>query len=103
NKFQYQIPSTLPSDGGPGKLINEVHSFGMLFSGCFWNLLANIFAAGASQTEAALASSAALAGKILIASVKGAVVTPRFLQSVGRAMVLADESLHGGANRDHIR
>jgi hypothetical protein len=103
NKFQFQIPSTLPSTGGPGKLINEVHSFGMLFSGCFWDVIANIFAAGASHNEAALASAAALAGKILIAGVKGAVITPRFLQSVGRAMVLADESLHGGANRDHIR
>lgn len=103
NTFQYQIPSTLPSNGGPGKLINEVHSFGMLFSGCFWNLMTNIFAAGTSQTEAALASAAALAGKILIAGLKAAVITPRFLQSVGRAMALADESLHGGANRDHIR
>ncbi len=103
NKFQFQIPSTLPSNGGPGELINEVHSFGMLFSGCFWDLLTNIFAAGTSQTEAALASAAALAGKILIAGLKAAVITPRFLQSAGRAMVLADESLHGGANRDHIR
>src|SRR6185436_4933684 len=103
NKFQYQIPSTLPPDGGPGKLINEVHSFGMLFSGCFWNLITNIFAAGPSQTEAALASAATLAGKILICGVKNAVITPRFLQSVGRAMVLCDESQHGGANRDHIR
>lgn len=75
----------------------------MLFSGCFWDLLANIFAAGSSKNEAALASAAALAGKILIAGVKNAVITPRFLQSVGRAMVLADESLHGTANRDHIR
>ena len=103
NKFQYQLPSSLPSNGGPGKLINEVHSFGMLFSGCFWDVIANIFAAGASQTEAALASAAALAGRILIAGVKAAVITPRFLQSVGRAMVLADQSLNGGANRDHIR
>lgn len=103
NQFQYQIPSTLPSTGGPGKLINEVHSFGMLFSGCFWDLIANLFAAGTAHNEAALASAAALAGKILIAGVKGAVIAPRFLQSVGRAMVLADESLHGGANRDHIK
>ena len=103
NTFQFQIPSTLPSNGGPGQLINEVHSFGMLFSGCFWDLIANIFAAGASQTEAALAAAAALAGKILIAGVKAALITPRFLQSVGRAMVLADQSLHAGANRDHIR
>src|SRR5262249_14753293 len=51
NKFQFQIPSTLPPDGGPGKLINEVHSFGMLFSGCFWNLIATIFGASASKNE----------------------------------------------------
>jgi hypothetical protein len=103
NKFQYQIPSTLPANGGPGKLINEAHSFGMLFSGCFWNLIANIFGASNSQTEAGLATAAKLAGKILIAGLKNAVITPRFLQSVGRAMVLADDSLHGGANRDHVR
>jgi hypothetical protein len=30
NTFKFQIPSTLPDDGGPGALINEVHSFGEL-------------------------------------------------------------------------
>ncbi|MFN7919246.1 MAG: M36 family metallopeptidase [Bryobacteraceae bacterium] len=102
NKFQYQLPNTLPSNGGPGALINEEHSFGMLFTGCFWELLANLFAAAPSQTEVTLASSAALAGKILIAGARQALITPRFLQSVGRAMVLADQSLNGGANRTHI-
>lgn len=103
NTFQFQLPSTLPSNGGPGALINEEHSFGMVFTGCFWDLLANLFDAQATKTEATLAASAVTAGKILIAGTKNAVVTPRFLQSVGRAMVLADQSLHAGANRDHIR
>ena len=39
NTHQFQLPQTLPLDGGPGKLINEVHSFGMVFTGCFWDLL----------------------------------------------------------------
>jgi hypothetical protein len=103
NTFQFQIPSSLPDDGGPGELIDEVHSFGMVFTGCFWDLIANLFEAQASKTEAALLSAARLAGNILIAGAKTAVVRSRFMQSVGRAMVLADQSLHDGANGDHIR
>ena len=103
NTLQFQIPSTLPSNGGPGAFINEVHSFGMVFTGCFWDLIANLYAASAQQTEAALLAAAQLAGKILIAGAKAAVVTPRFMQSMGRAMTLADQSLNAGANRVHIR
>jgi hypothetical protein len=103
NTFQFQIPQTLPDDGGPGALINEVHSFGMIFTGCFWDLVANLFAAMASQTEASLLTAARTAGRILIAGAKAAAITPRFLQSVGRGMVLADQTLNGGANRDRIR
>jgi hypothetical protein len=102
NTFKFQIPSTLPDNGGPGALINEVHSFGMIFTGCFWNLIANLFNASATQDEAALLAAAKLAGKILIEGARGAVVRPRFLQSIGRAMVLADQNMNGGANRQHI-
>jgi Fungalysin metallopeptidase (M36) len=103
NNLKFQLPTTLPDDGGPGVLINEVHSFGMIFTGCFWDLIANLFGAAESKTDATLLSAALAAGQILIAGAKAAVVTPRFLQSVGRAMVLADQSLNGGANGDHIR
>jgi hypothetical protein len=103
NTFKFQLPTSLPDDGGPGALINEVHSFGMVFTGCFWDLIANLFGAAPSKTEAALLSAARLAGEILIAGAKAAVVTPRFLRSVGRGMALADQSLHGGANSEHIR
>jgi hypothetical protein len=102
NKFQFQLPQTLPSNGGPGALINEAHSFGMLFSGCFWDLIGNIFADASAKTPASLLTAAQTAGRILIAGTKGALIAPRFLQSVGRAMVLADQSLHSGANRERI-
>ena len=102
NTFKFQIPSTLPDNGGPGALINEVHSFGMIFTGCFWNLIANLLNASATQDEAALLAAVKLAGKILIEGARGAVVRPRFLQSIGRAMVLADQNMNGGANRQHI-
>jgi hypothetical protein len=103
NTFQFAIPETLPDDGGPGSLINEVHSFGMLFSGCFYDLLVAIFASHAAKTEAELLAAANTAGGLLAAAARTAVITPRFFQSVGRAMVLADSSLNGGVNRDRIR
>ena len=103
NTLQYQLPQSLPATGGPGELINEEHSFGMIFTGCFWDLIANIFNASANRDEESLAQAAITAGKILISGMRSAVVTPRFLQSVGRAMVLADQTSNNAANREHIR
>src|SRR5260370_24819059 len=82
NTFKFQIPSTLPDNGGPGALINEVHSFGMIFTGCFWNLIANLFNASASKDEAALLAAAQLAGQIFICGGKGALGASRFLHTV---------------------
>jgi hypothetical protein len=103
NTFQFQIPETLPDDGGPGELIDEVHSFGMVFTGCFYDLIAAIFADQSARTEAALLRSARTAGALLVEGARTALVTPRFFQAVGRAMVLADQQSHAGANRELIR
>ena len=103
NTFQFQIPETLPNVGGPGELINEVHSFGMVFTGCFYDLIAATFAAQATKTEASLLAAAKTAGSLLVAGASTAVITPRFFQSVGRAMILADEQRNGARNRDRIR
>ncbi len=103
NSFKYQLPETLPSSGGPGTLINEVHSFGMLLTGCFWDLIANLFSTAPTKDAVTLLAAVRAAGGILIAGAKTAMITPRFFQSVGRAMILADQTLHAGANRDHIR
>jgi hypothetical protein len=102
NNFQYQLPSTLPFDGPPGALINEVHSFGMLFSGCIWELVAEIFANSAGK-PADLLAAAKTTGKLLVEGSKVAPITSRFFQSVGRSMVLADDTLNGGVNRDHVK
>jgi hypothetical protein len=103
NAFQFQIPETLPDDGGPGQLIDEVHSFGMVFSGCFYDLIAAIFENQQTKTQETLLACAKMAGALLVEGAKTAVITPRFFQSVGRSMVLADDRLNGGANRDRIR
>ncbi len=103
NTLKFQLPTSLPVNGGPGVLINEEHSFGRIFSGGFWDLIANLFGAAAPKNEATLLSAARVAGKLLIEAAKVAVVAPRFLQAIGRSMVLADQTLNGGANGLHIR
>lgn len=98
NTHQWALPSSLPVDGGPGELINEVHSLGMIFNGCFYDTLTNIFQAGIDQSEAGLHAAARTAGRLLVAAARTAPLQSRFFQSVGNAMLLADQSQNAGAN-----
>jgi hypothetical protein len=68
NSFRWQLPTTLPPSGPPQVLSSEVHSFGRVFSGCFYDTIRNIFASSANKTEATLSAVAQTAGKLLIAA-----------------------------------
>jgi hypothetical protein len=103
NTYHWVIPSTLPDDGGPGVLINEIHSFGQVFVGCFYDVIRNIFAQSPKKDAKALSDAASKAGKLLVRGAVKAQHTPRFYQAVGRAMSLEDEHLHAGKHRDAIR
>ncbi|HEX8735595.1 MAG TPA: M36 family metallopeptidase [Pyrinomonadaceae bacterium] len=103
NNFKWQLPTTLPTNGPPDVLISEIHSFGRVFSGCFYDVIRNIFNAYPNKTEATLLTAAQTAGKLLIAGASAAPQTPRFFQAVGRAMSAADQSINSGANREAIR
>ncbi len=96
NRFQWALPSTLPRSGGPAELTSEVHSFARVFSGVFYDLIRNLV--GKGKTPAALRKAVTTAGKLLVAGAKGAPLTPRFYQAVGRVMMLEDRSVNGGAN-----
>jgi Fungalysin metallopeptidase (M36) len=102
NNFRFQLPTTLPPTGGPNALTSEIHSFGRIFSGCFYDLISNLFAASPQRNEAGLLAAAKTAGKLLIAGARKAPETQRFFQAVGRAMVLEDQAVNGGANRQQI-
>jgi hypothetical protein len=102
NKFKFQLPTTLPTTGPPNVLTSEVHSFGRIFSGCFYDLIRNLFADSASQDSAALLAAATTAGSLLVQAAEQAPLTPRFFHSVGRAMVLADDATNGGKHRQAI-
>ena len=103
NRYRWTLPTELPDDGGPGVLINEDHSFGQVFVGCFYDTLRNVFRASPRPDAAALGRAAVLVGRLLARAAQKAAITPRFFQAVGRAMSLEDDALHGRAHHEAIR
>lgn len=105
NTFQYQLPTTLPPGSfqdSPDLLSAEPHSFSRVFTGCFYDTLANIFA-GTTKDEAGLLTAATTAGKLLIEAARTARHTSRFFLEVGLRMMQADASLFSGANSAAIQ
>lgn len=103
NKFKWALPDTLPEAGAPQILSSEVHSFGRVFVGCFYDLIQILFSEHATADDAALWKAAATAGKLLIEGTKNAPVEPRFFRAVGRGMLIADDRLFGGKNKAQVR
>jgi len=102
NNFQWQLPSSLPTTGGPAVLTGEVHSFARVFTGCFYDTIRNIFASFTTKTAATLATAARTAGGLLAAGARNAVESPRLFQAVGVAMLAADQNANAGANQAAI-
>jgi hypothetical protein len=89
----------MPVSGGPDVMIGEVHSIARIMTGCFWDVLRGIFNAKARRGQSALWTAAATTAKLFHQATLNAPLTERFYQAVGRAMVIADDSLNAGANR----
>jgi len=103
NNFQWGPQGSLPDDGGPGELIFEEHSFGQIFSGCFYDSIVNVFNGMSSQSEANLLKAAQTVGRLLVKAILQAPQRQQYFREVGRFMILIDESENGAANRDAIR
>ena len=106
NKLKWQLPSTLPAslpDGhNPDELTGEVHSFARVFTGCFYDVIRNIFTSGAAQTSASLLRASRVAGKLLAEGARNAVENPRLYESVGVAMLAEDIASNRSANQQAI-
>jgi hypothetical protein len=103
NQFRWKFNDALPANGPGTMLINEIHSFGQVFSGCFYDLIRGIYQENGAGGEAALWEAAKAAGQLLMAGSAKAPDVPRFTQSVGRTMALEEEQLFGGRYRSVIR
>ncbi len=102
NWFNWQLPTTLPVDAPPGQLSSEIHTFGQIFSGCLWDLIGLLWNRQPSWADSALRTAARTAGKLLVEGTRNAIETPRFFQSVGNAMLAADQDLNNGAHQEQI-
>ena len=100
--FQWALPQTLPADGRPEVLINEIHSFGQLTSGCYYELIREIFLANQGG-EQGLLQACQTATKLLAQAAIAAPIRPRFLETIGRTMILVDRSQFNAANEAFIR
>lgn len=102
NTLRWTLPSSLPANGPPGALIAEIHSFGQVFSGCFYDLIGLLYANAPSQTETQLWKAAEIAGRLLFSAAENTPMALRLFQSVGRAMAQQDQVMFGGAHYDLI-
>ncbi|HWB73891.1 MAG TPA: hypothetical protein VG755_03025 [Nannocystaceae bacterium] len=102
NAFEWQLPTTLADDGGPGELINECHSFGQIFTGCFYDAILGVFDLLEGVAERRLLRAANIVGALLGEAIENAPVVTRFFRAIGRAMVKADEAQHASKYRAAI-
>ncbi|WP_417744941.1 M36 family metallopeptidase [Rosistilla oblonga] len=103
NEFVWQHPILLPHSAPPDELSSEIHSFGRVVSGCVYDTLANIFNSRPNRDEQSLLEAAQTTGRLLIGAAKIAPSESRYFRAVGRAMILVDSELNGGANHLAIR
>jgi hypothetical protein len=102
NSFQWAIPNILPANPTPNKLSKEPHSFGQVFSGCFYDCINNIYQKNGILNKQGLRDAAVTAGSILASAVVSAPEEVRFFRSVGKTMIHADNALNGGSNHVQI-
>ncbi|MEO8561737.1 MAG: hypothetical protein ABI601_06660 [bacterium] len=106
NKLKWRLPSTLPASlaagHDPDELTGEVHSFARVFTGCFYDVVRNVFTSRASRTSTALLSASRTAGALLAQAARTAVESPRFYEAMGVAMLAADIASNRGANQAAI-
>lgn len=102
NAFEWQLPTTLDDDGGPGELINECHSFGQIFTGCFYDAILGVFDLLTGPAEKKLLRASKIVGALLAEAIENVPVVTRFFRAIGRGMVKADEGRHKGKHRAAI-
>ena len=102
NTFQYADPATLPANAPASQLSREPHNFSRVFTGCFYDVIRNVFNAG-PRTAARLGTVATTVGKIWIAAVRSVPLTAKVFEGVGRRMLQVDLTQNGGANATHIQ
>jgi len=89
--FNYIEPEKLPTDGLANELLSEPHSFSIVFTGAFWEILVKI---GASNRDGMKAAREIITHYLLAAVVKTP-TTVRLFDAIARQMLNVDR-IEGG-------
>jgi hypothetical protein len=103
NDWHYADPLSLPYNTPARALSSEAHNFSRVFTGCFYDLIRNLYASGGGKGVPELQAAAHLAGTLLYAAAQTAPLVPRFYQAVADRLYQADAQLHAGAHAQEIR
>lgn len=98
NSFVYSQPEKLPRHTSDDKLAAECHSFGRVFLGAYYEVMAKMFQIEFSEVKdkmEALRRTRSAASKLLARSAQLAPATPRFYDSVARTMLGLDKRMGG--------
>jgi hypothetical protein len=96
NSFFYEPPEVLPPQTPAAQLSSEPHSLSRVFTAAFLDILGGMFTMQPNQDEAALATVANDAGKLLIEGVKASPIVPTFMSQVAIHMLQADQQQNAG-------
>ena len=105
NTFNYVNPSTLPADAQANQLAAEPHSFGQIFLGAFYDILAMIYedikSTGVPAIDA-LKQSRDLITRYVLKSIQNAPLNARFYNSMAKTILWADVTLNNRKYHDRI-
>lgn len=106
NSFTYVKPEDLPERAPVDKLSRDPHRFGLVFLGAFWDVIAALcrhaVESGTDRADAII-HARERAAKLLFTAVCKAKARPKFLASVARAMVAAEEETFDGEHSATLR
>lgn len=95
NDFKYVNPGTLPSHAPVDKLAKESHSFSRVFTGAFYDFVCFQYETNCQKTDKkdALRIARDEAATRLLGAITIAAASPRFYDSIARAMLIVDGNM----------
>ncbi len=104
NSFFYRSPMSLPPSGPASSLSSEPHSFSRVFTGGFYEALANMVAVlGAPPREADLEQASHDAAALLVDAVLAAPIVPDYTSQVAAHLLEADADRFDGKYAEALR
>ena len=103
NSFFSTEPTMLPPSAPATQLSSEPHYFSRVFTAAFLEILGGMFLAQSKHDQAALLTTAADAGKILVNGIKSSPVVPTYYSQIAAHMLDVDLAQFRGRYRDALK